>query len=69
MGLEIKEAVNKTIEVAKANGYVKEDTVVNISSLNENSVYVEDIVLNLKGNKINVKTEKITKRCNRNNYV
>lgn len=61
LGLEIKEAVNKTIEVAKANGYVKEDTVVNISSLNENSVYVEDIVLNLKGNKINVKTEKIPK--------
>lgn len=61
LGLEIKEAVNKTIEVAKENGYVKEDTVVNISSLNENSVYVEDIVLNLKGNKINVKTEKIPK--------
>lgn len=61
LGLEIKKAVDKTIEVAKANGYVKEDTVVNISSLNENSVYVEDIVLNLKGNKINVKTEKIPK--------
>lgn len=61
LGLEIKKAVDKTIEVAKANGYVKEDTVVNISSLNENSVYVEDIVLNLKGNKINVKTEKLSK--------
>lgn len=61
IGLEIKEAVDKSIAVAKENGYVKEDTVVNVSSLSENSVYVEDIVLNLKGNKINVKTKKISK--------
>ena len=61
LGLDIKEAVNKTVEVARANGYVKEDTVINVSSLSEDSVYVEDIVLNLKGNKINVKTEKLSK--------
>lgn len=63
LGLEIKEAVNKTVEIAKEHGYVKEDTVVNVSSLSENSVYVEDIVLNLKGNKINIKTKKLSKEA------
>lgn len=63
LGLEIKEAVNKAIELAKANGYVKEDTVVNVSSLSTKSVYLEDIVLNLKGNKINVKTKKLSKEA------
>ena len=60
IGLYINDAIDKTILIAKQNGYVDEDTVVNVSSLNPNSVYLEDIVLNFKGNKINVKTEKLS---------
>lgn len=60
IGLYINDAIDKTILIAKQNGYVDEDTVVNVSSLNPNSVYLEDIVLNLKGNKINIKTEKLS---------
>ena len=60
IGLYINDAIDKTILIAEQNGYVDEDTVVNVSSLNPNSVYLEDIVLNLKGNKINVKTEKLS---------
>lgn len=60
IGLFINDAIGKTILIAEQNGYVDEDTVVNVSSLNPNSVYLEDIVLNLKGNKINVKTEKLS---------
>lgn len=60
IGLYINDAIDKTILIAEQNGYVDEDTVVNVSSLNPNSVYLENIVLNLKGNKINVKTEKLS---------
>lgn len=60
IGLYINDAIDKTVLIAEQNGYVDEDTVVNVSSLNPNSVYLEDIVLNLKGNKINVKTEKLS---------
>ena len=60
IGLYINDAIDKTILIAEQNGYVNEDTVVNVSSLNPNSVYLEDIVLNLKGNKINVKIEKLS---------
>ena len=60
IGLYINDAIDKTILIAEQNGYVDEDTVVNVSSLNPNSVYLEDIVLNFKGNKINVKTEKLS---------
>lgn len=60
IGLYINDAIDKTILIAEQNGYVNEDTVVNVSSLNPNSVYLENIVLNLKGNKINVKTEKLS---------
>lgn len=62
IGLYINDAFDKTVEVATSYGYVKEGTEINISSLSEDSVYLEDIIYKIGNTNLNIKTKKLSKQ-------